>query len=72
MNEFESTLTGQLSIAPNAVCEEDRALVDEIRARNIELANRNGEKDGIIKAARALLQSDEDPDLVLLLGILSQ
>jgi translation initiation factor IF-3 len=68
----ETAMKGVLSIAPNAVCEEDRAIVDEVRARNVELANRNGKKDGIIKAARALLQSNEDPDLVLLLGILSQ
>ena len=68
----DTAMKGVLSIAPNAVCEEDRAIVDEVRARNVELANRNGKKDGIIKAARALLQSNEDPDLVLLLGILSQ
>ena len=68
----DATVNGALSIAPNAACDEDKALVDEVRARNVELANRNGKKDGIIKAARALLQSDENPDLVLLLGILSQ
>jgi hypothetical protein len=70
---FESTLKGVLSIAPNAVCDEDKSVVDEVRARNHELTQRNGQKDQIIKAAVTLIrESGEDLDLVLLLGILSQ
>ena len=70
---FESALKGVLSIAPNAVCDEDKSVVDEVRARNHELTQRNGQKDQIIKAAVTLIrESGEDLDLVLLLGILSQ
>ena len=72
---FESTLKGVLSIAPNAVCDEDKSVVDEVRERNIELTNRLAQKQQIINDAATFVQSSEElgkSGLLLLLGILSQ
>jgi hypothetical protein len=67
---FESTIKGVLSIAPNAVCDEDKAVVDEVRERNIELTNRLAQKDQVLNTAIAFVQNNEEVDKSALLGIL--
>ena len=71
MNEFESTLKGVLSIAPNAVCDEDKELVDSVRERNVELVNRLAEKDQAIKSVRALARNRDSVDSVEILRLLA-
>lgn len=51
----DATVNGVLSIAPNAVCDEDQALLAEVRERNNELSQRVGHMDSIIKSVRAML-----------------
>ena len=68
----EVTMKGALTIAPGAACDDDQAVLDEVRARNVELTNRLAHKDQVLKAAAALVQQPGELDTVLLLGILSQ
>ena len=67
---FESTLKGVLSIAPNAVCDEDKSVVDEVRERNVELTNRLAQKDQVLNTAIAFVQNHDEVDKSALLGIL--
>ena len=65
MSDLEATLKGRLTIAPNAVCDEDKVVVDEVRDRNVVLVNRVAARQEVIKEAMDWCRNRDDVGALL-------